>query len=75
VRAALAADSGGNVLLDLSRLCFLSAGCAGDLLRLTAESGCVRVLVRCSALQARTLRRLGAARLPRLVLDDTAVAR
>jgi anti-anti-sigma regulatory factor len=75
VRAALAADAGGRVLLDLSRLCFLSAGCAGDLLRLIAESGRARVVVLCSALQARTLRRLGAARLPQLALDDTAVAR
>jgi anti-anti-sigma regulatory factor len=78
-RAALAAAldvaPSDSVLLDLSRLCFLSAGCADDLLRLTAASGCHRVVVRCSAVQARTLRRLGASSRPELTLDDTAGAR
>jgi anti-anti-sigma regulatory factor len=78
-RAALAAAldvaADNSVLLDLSRLCFLSAGCADDLLRLVAASGCYRVVVRCSAVQARMLRRLGADSRPELVLDDTAGAR
>jgi anti-anti-sigma regulatory factor len=70
LRVALDAASGRGALLDLSRLCFLSAGCAGDLLRLTAGARCDRVVVRCSPVQARTLRRLGASRLPELVLDE-----
>jgi hypothetical protein len=73
--AALGAAASGSVLLDLSQLCFLSAGCAADLLRLAATSGCHRVVVRCSAVQARMLRRLGADSLPALILDDTAGAR
>lgn len=72
--AALEAAAGGSVVIDLSRLCFLSAGCAADLLQLAATADCRRVVVRCSAVQARTLRRLGADRLPVLVLDQTAGA-
>jgi anti-anti-sigma regulatory factor len=73
VRAALAAGAGGWVLVDLSRLCFMSAGCAGDLLRLVARAdGCDKVVVRCSGLHARTLRHLGAAGIGRLVLDEPA---
>jgi hypothetical protein len=75
LRAAMDAASGGSALLDLSRLCFLSAGCANDLLLLAAETDCERVVVRCATVQARTLRRLGAARIPGLVLDETAGAR
>jgi hypothetical protein len=75
LRSALDAASGGSGLLDLSRLCFLSAGCASDLLRLAGESDCERVVVRCATVQARTLRRLGADRIPGLVLDQTAGAR
>ena len=43
-----------------------------DLLRLTATADCRRVVVRCSAVQARTLRQLGADSLPVLVLDNAA---
>jgi MEDS: MEthanogen/methylotroph, DcmR Sensory domain len=75
LRSALDAASGGCALVDLSRLCFLSAGCASDLLRLAGESGCERVVVHCATVQARTLRRLGADRIPGLVLDETADAR
>ena len=61
------------MLVDLSRLCFMSAGCAGDLLRLIARAdGYDRVVVRCSALHASTLRHLGAAGIGRLVLDEPA---
>jgi hypothetical protein len=64
---------GGWVLVDLSRLCFLSAGCAGDLLRLIVQAdGYEGVMVRCSTLHAKTLRHLGAARVGRLVLDEVA---
>jgi hypothetical protein len=63
----------GGVLVDLSRLCFLSAGCAGDLIRLvTRGDGYDRVVIRCSGLHARTLRYLGAAQIGRLVLDVVA---
>jgi hypothetical protein len=59
--------------VDLSTLCFMSAGCAGDLLRLVAQAGRYdRVVVRCSGLNARTLRHLGAAGIGRLVLDELA---
>lgn len=71
LRAALPAGAGGWVLIDLSRLCFLSAGCAGDLLRLISQAdGYDRVVVRCSDLHARTLRHLGATRIGRLALDE-----
>jgi len=68
--------SGGWVLVDLSRLCFLSAGCAGDLLQLVAQAdGLERAVVRCSGLHAKTLRQLGAARVGRLLLDELAEER
>jgi len=73
VRAALAAGAGGRVLVDLSRVCFMSAGCAADLLRLIAQAdGYDHVVVRCAGLNARTLRHLGADRIGRLVLDEAA---
>jgi anti-anti-sigma regulatory factor len=73
LQAVLRPAPGGQVLVDLSRLCFLSAGCAGDLLRLAAQAdGCELVVVCCSSLHARTLRHLGAARIGRLVLDELA---
>ena len=60
-----------SVLVDLSRLCFLSAGCAGDLLGLALLAGdSERVVVRCSPHHARTLQRLGAAQISRLVLAE-----
>lgn len=59
--------------MDLSRVCFMSAGCAGDMLRVIAQAdGYDRVVVRCSGLHARTLRYLGAAGVGRLVLDELA---
>jgi anti-anti-sigma regulatory factor len=70
--AALDAAAEGNVLLDLSRLCFLSAGCAADLLRLGTASGCQQVVVRCSPVQARTLLGLGVEGLPWMVLESPA---
>jgi anti-anti-sigma regulatory factor len=73
--AALDAAATGSALIDLSRLCFLSAGCAADLLRLGAASGCQQVVVRCSAVQARMLRRLGVGSLSWLVLEYPADAR
>jgi len=76
IRAAIGPPSGGWVLVDLSRLCFMSAACAGDLLRFVAQAdGCERVVVRCPGIHAQTLRHLGAAGVRRLVLDETAEER
>ena len=76
IQAVLRPASAGRVLVDLSRLCFLSAGCAGDLLCLVARAGgCESVLIRCSARHARVLRHLGAARIGRLELDELAGGR
>jgi anti-anti-sigma regulatory factor len=73
IQAVLGPAPGGQVLVDLSRLCFLSAGCAGDLLRLVAQAdACELVVICCSDLHARTLRHLGADRIGRLVLDELA---
>jgi anti-anti-sigma regulatory factor len=73
MRTALARPSGGQVLVNLTRLCFLSGGCAGELLRLAEQARAVdRVVVRCrSSFQARILSRLGAARIGKLVLEET----
>ena len=74
LRAAVQPPSGRRVLIDLSRLCFMSAACAGDLLRLIAQAdGCEYVVVRCSDIHAKTLRELGAASTRRLVLDQAEV--
>ena len=73
IQALLRPPPGGGVLVDLSRLCFLSAGCAGDLMRLVAQAdGYEHVVIRCSGPHARTLRHLGAAQVRRLVLDELA---
>jgi anti-anti-sigma regulatory factor len=73
IQAALRSAPDGQLLVDLSRLCFLSAGCAGDLLRLVAQAdGCECVVICCSGLHARTLDHLEAARIGRLVLDEVA---
>lgn len=73
VRAAVQPPPGDQVFIDLSRLCFLSAACAGDLLRLIAQAdGCESVVVRCAGIHARTLRQLGAAGIGRLLLDEPA---
>jgi len=69
VTAALDAAP-GSALLDLSRLSFLSAGCARDLLRLAEAHAPGRVIVRCATAHARTLRQLGAARVPGLILTE-----
>jgi anti-anti-sigma regulatory factor len=59
VSVAFAAPPGGQALVDLTGVCFLSAGCAGDLLRLIGQAGAVdKVVVRCRPPQARILRRL-----------------
>jgi anti-anti-sigma regulatory factor len=76
VRPGPGGRTGDWVLVDLSKLCFLSAGCAGDLLRLIVQAdGHEHVVVRCSPRHARTLRHLGAARIGRLVLDELAANR
>jgi hypothetical protein len=59
--------------VDLTRLCFMSAGCAGDLLRLIGQAGaCDKVVVRCRTPQARILRRLRVMWTGALVLEETA---
>ena len=76
VRAAVYPPHRGRVLVDLSRLCFMSAACAGDLLRLIAQAdGCDRVVVRCAGVHTETLRQLGADSIRRLVLDQATAER
>jgi hypothetical protein len=59
----------GRLLLDLSRLAFLSAACAADLLRLVAQADRYeRVEVHCSPFHAQVLRKLGAAQVRRLTV-------
>jgi hypothetical protein len=71
VRLAFAAPSDGQALVDLTRLCFLSAGCAGDLLRLIGQAGALdKVVVRCLPPQAKILRRLRAMWTGSLVLEE-----
>jgi len=71
VSVAFEAPPGRQALVDLTRLCFLSAGCAGDLLRLIGRKGtCDRVVVRCRPSQARILRRLRAMWTDALVLEE-----
>ena len=72
VSLAFDAPRGGQALVDLTRLCFLSAGCAGDLLRLIGQaSACDKVVVRCRPPQNRILLRLRAMWTDRLVLEET----
>jgi anti-anti-sigma regulatory factor len=67
---------GPQALVDLTRLCFLSAGCAGDLLRLIGQCrGCEKVVVRCRSPQARILRRLRVMWTGGLVLEETGDSR
>jgi MEDS: MEthanogen/methylotroph, DcmR Sensory domain len=67
---------GGQALVDLTRLCFLSAGCAGDLLRLIGQCrGCEKVVIRCRSPQARILRRLQVMWTAGLVLEETGDSR
>jgi anti-anti-sigma regulatory factor len=72
VRLAFEAPKGGQVLVDLTRLCFMSAGCAGDLLRLIGmASACDKVVVRCRPPQMRILCRLRVMWTERLELAET----
>jgi len=72
VSLAFEAPPGGRVLVDLTRLCFLSAGCAGDLLLLIGKaSACDKVVVRCRPPQTRILSRLRAMWTDRLELAET----
>jgi anti-anti-sigma regulatory factor len=73
VSLACGAPRGGQVLVNLTQLCFLSAGCAGDLLRLIGQaSACDKVVVRCCHPQTGILRRLRAMWTSRLELEETA---
>ena len=73
VSLALDPPAGGRVLVDLTRLCFLSAGCAGDLLLLIGQaSACDAVVVRCRPQQTRILSRLRAMWTDRLELEERA---
>ena len=72
VSVAFEAPPGRQALVDLTRLCFLSAGCAGDLLRLVGQSGgCDKVVVRCRPCQARILHRLRVMWTGGLVVEET----
>ena len=72
VSLAFDAPPGRQALVDLTRLCFLSAGCAGDLLRHIGQaSACDKVVVRCRPPQARILRGLRAMWTDRLELEET----
>jgi anti-anti-sigma regulatory factor len=72
VSLAFEAPPGRQVLVDLTRLCFLSAGCGGDLLRLIGQATtCDRVVVRCRPGQVRVLRKLSVMWTSRLVLEET----
>lgn len=60
-----------RLTVDLTRLHFLSAGCAVALLMLARDAaGHERIEVRCDHGQRRLLRRLGAGTVPRLVLTE-----
>jgi len=72
VSVAIRSQGGRPVLVDLTRLSFLSTGCARDLLLLIEQAGGPdTVAVRCRPLQARILHRLGAVTIGRLVLVGT----
>lgn len=71
VSVAFGAPRGRSVLVDLTRLSFLSTGCARDLLQLIDQASAPdTVVVRCRPLQARILRRLGAVTVGRLGLEE-----
>lgn len=72
LRAALADTTDDRqVSLDLSRLVFLSAACAEDLLRLACDASTREpVHVLCRPQQAHLLRRIGAEHLPHLALSE-----
>jgi anti-anti-sigma regulatory factor len=76
VYVAFDAPPGGQIVVDLTRVCFLSAGCAGDLLRLVGQaSACDRVVIRCRPPQTRILRRLSAMWTGKLELEERGDAR
>jgi hypothetical protein len=76
VSVAFEAPPDRQALVDLTRLCFLSAGCAGDLLRLIGQTGgCDKVVVRCRSSHARILRHLRAMWTDGLVLEETGDSR
>ncbi len=63
------AATAGHLLLDLTRLCFLSVTCARSLVRLVANArSCRRVDVLCSSFHARLLDGVGGGVLKNLVL-------
>jgi hypothetical protein len=71
VSVAFEAPPGRQALVDLTRLCFLSAGCAGDLLRLIGQAAaCDKVVVRCRPPQAEILHRLRVMWTGGLVLEE-----
>lgn len=72
VTVAFEAPPGRQLLVDLTRLCFLSVGCAGDLLRIIGQAGtCDKVVVKCRPHQAKILRRLRVMWTDSLVLEET----
>ena len=72
VSVAFEAPPGRQALVDLTRLCFLSAGCAGDLLRLIGQTAaCDKVVVRCRPPQAKILHRPRVMWIGGLVLEKT----
>ena len=76
VSVAFEALPDGQALVDLTRLCFLSAGCAGDLLRLIGQTAaCDKVVVRCLPPQAKILHRLHVMWSGRLVLEEAGDSR
>ncbi|MGI5467502.1 MEDS domain-containing protein [Streptomyces sp. CA-132043] len=71
--ALLQSADAGRLVLDLTRLHFLSVGCAAGLLSLVREAGGHhRVGIRCGPVHIGLLRRLGAESIPRLTLSEVA---
>jgi anti-anti-sigma regulatory factor len=77
VSLAFDAPPGRQALVDLTRLCFLSAGCAGDLLRLIGQTAnvCDKVVIRCRPPQAKILLRLRVMWTGGVVLEETGDSR
>jgi anti-anti-sigma regulatory factor len=68
-KAFIGASEAGRLMVDLSRLAFLSAACAADLLRMIAHAEELgRVDVHCSSFHAHVLHKLGSAQLGRLAV-------
>ncbi|WP_461026219.1 MEDS domain-containing protein [Streptomyces sparsus] len=66
-------SASGRLTADLTRLHFLSIGCAADLLLIASAAPHHRIEVRCAPFQAATLRRLGAESVMSLVLVEVEV--